>query len=65
MAESLSLTVVAEGVETKNQLEFLKNEKRIKIQGYFLSKPLSVDEFEIFMKNYDIKKLTGGKDVLK
>jgi len=41
MAHSLSLDIVAEGVETEDQLRFLLNQKCDKIQGYYFSRPLS------------------------
>ena len=44
MAHKLKLKVVAEGVETKEQLEFLMAAKCDVIQGYFLGKPMSADE---------------------
>jgi len=44
MAHSLRLKVVAEGVETREQLEFLRVHGCDEVQGYFLSKPLPVDE---------------------
>ena len=44
MAHKLKLKVVAEGVETHEQLEFLKSAKCDVIQGYFLGKPMSADE---------------------
>jgi len=44
MAHSLRLKVVAEGVETPEQLEFLKVRGCDEIQGYFLSKPLPADQ---------------------
>ncbi|MFF2889270.1 EAL domain-containing protein [Paenibacillus sp. NPDC057967] len=46
MAHNLNLDVVAEGVETKDQLMFLQTKKCDVVQGYYFSKPLSVDEFE-------------------
>ncbi|MDG3089066.1 bifunctional diguanylate cyclase/phosphodiesterase [Vibrio hannami] len=46
MAQSLNISVVAEGVETELQADFLA-EKRCDIgQGYFFSKPVSNTEFE-------------------
>jgi diguanylate cyclase (GGDEF)-like protein/PAS domain S-box-containing protein len=45
LAHSLNLTVVAEGVETSEQYEFLKNEGCDELQGYFFSKPLSSEDF--------------------
>lgn len=46
MSHSMFLTVVAEGVETKEQLEYLKNNNCNTIQGYLISRPLPADEFE-------------------
>lgn len=52
MAHSLGLKVVAEGVETKEQLLVLKERKCDYIQGYFFSKPLPADEVEkLFRKD--------------
>ncbi|MEH6799206.1 MAG: EAL domain-containing protein [Halopseudomonas sabulinigri] len=45
MAHSLSLSVVAEGVEQENQLDFLKANGCDEVQGYLISKPIPADEF--------------------
>jgi len=44
MAKSLNLRVVAEGVETTDQLEFLRSLKCDEIQGYLISRPVPADE---------------------
>ena len=44
MAHSMRLKVIAEGVETREQLDFLRVYGCDEVQGYFLSKPLPVDE---------------------
>ena len=44
-AERLHLMTVAEGVETKEQLGFLRTVSCKKIQGYLFAKPLSRDEY--------------------
>lgn len=49
MAKDLNLEILAEGVETKKQLEFLKLRKCGEGQGYYFSKPLSNEEFEILL----------------
>ena len=47
----MGLKVVAEGVETREQLEFLRHYKCDEIQGYLFSKPVKPHEFE---KKWDI-----------
>ena len=50
MAHSLRLEVVAEGVETQEQLDFLRAEGCDAMQGYFFSKPLPADEILNLLK---------------
>jgi len=45
LARSLQLTVIAEGVETLAQQQFLADEGCTQIQGYIVSVPLSADAF--------------------
>lgn len=49
MAHNLHLDVIAEGVETEEQLEFLHNNGCYKIQGYLLSRPKPADEISVFL----------------
>jgi diguanylate cyclase (GGDEF)-like protein/PAS domain S-box-containing protein len=44
MAHSLKLRVVAEGVETRPQLEFLRRNRCDEVQGFFFSRPLSAGD---------------------
>lgn len=44
MAHSLKLKVIAEGVETLEQLEFLRSLNCDEMQGYFISRPVPADE---------------------
>lgn len=46
MAHELNIITVAEGIETKEQVEFLKQVKCNEIQGYYFSKPIPIEEFE-------------------
>lgn len=46
MARAMGLRVVAEGVETPEQLDFLRRKSSDEIQGYYFSPPLPADEFE-------------------
>ena len=50
MAHSLGLTVTAEGVETEDELGFLRVRGCDRIQGYLLSKPMSTVECERFVR---------------
>ncbi len=49
MAKKLSLQVVAEGIETQRQLDFLVHHDCDYGQGYYLGKPMSDDDFERFI----------------
>lgn len=51
MAKNLNLEVLAEGVETEDQLNFLKKYKCSDVQGYYFSKPLTSDQLETILKN--------------
>ncbi len=52
MGQNLELDVVAEGIETKQQLEYLIANDCHLIQGYLFSKPLSFEDLKIFITNY-------------
>jgi len=49
MARALKLHVVAEGVETEEQLEFLRKQHCETIQGFLYSRPLPAEEFEAIL----------------
>ena len=46
LAQKIGLDVIAEGVETKEQIQLLKQMGCNQIQGYYFSKPLPADEIE-------------------
>ena len=50
MAHNLGLEVIAEGVETRDQADFLRVEKCEEVQGFLYAKPLPAGEFEKFLR---------------
>jgi EAL domain-containing protein (putative c-di-GMP-specific phosphodiesterase class I) len=52
MAGSLRLDVVAEGVETQDQLAFLKEQRCDKYQGFLLAKPMPSEVFEAMLSRH-------------
>lgn len=51
MAHSLDMTVVAEGVETQEQLNILRLLKCDRLQGYLLSRPVPAADFEALLRD--------------
>lgn len=54
LGKGLNLEVVAEGVETEDQLNLLRDLKCEQMQGYFFSKPLKVSEATLFLQQKNI-----------
>ncbi len=52
LAQSLNLRTIAEGVETQQQLDILRSKGCNEIQGYFISKPLTADQFEAMLRSH-------------
>lgn len=53
MAEDLGMNTIAEGVETKEQIEILKKYGCLRAQGHYFDKPLSKEDFEKVLNNPD------------
>jgi EAL domain-containing protein (putative c-di-GMP-specific phosphodiesterase class I) len=51
MAHTLKLDVIAEGVETRAQMEFLSFHDCSEMQGYLFSRPVRPEEFVLLLKN--------------
>lgn len=60
MAKSLSLDIIAEGVETEEQLKFLLNKGCTAYQGYLFSRPLPIMQFEelLRMRTFEAEQLS-------
>jgi len=66
MAHALDLGVIAEGVESKGQLDFLAANKCTEFQGFYFAKPLTAEQFEYLLKAREASKSAlkdGGKEV--
>ena len=50
LSHGLGKRVLAEGVETKEQLQLLRNIGCDAVQGYFISKPIGEEEFTKYLK---------------
>jgi diguanylate cyclase (GGDEF)-like protein/PAS domain S-box-containing protein len=57
MAHTLKLEVIAEGVETAEQLDFLKTHHCDQMQGYYFSRPLPVEELEAVLNVQSLRKI--------
>ncbi len=60
MAKSLRLKVVAEGVETTQQWDFLAQHDCDEIQGYLVSKGLPSDDFRTFVQSFSAEEIAAA-----
>jgi EAL domain-containing protein (putative c-di-GMP-specific phosphodiesterase class I) len=51
LAKNLGLDIIAEGVETQEQVDFLLAEGCYNIQGYFYSKPLNAKDCKLYLNS--------------
>lgn len=66
MAKWLKIPVIAEGVETKDQVEFLKSLGCEYVQGYYFAKPMPVKDYEKYLDSeevYSDKNDEGSFDI--
>lgn len=63
LTKKLSLTVVAEGIETKEQLEFLRECKCDIIQGYYFSKPVKEEAYIEMLKRQQLENNSSSGSI--
>lgn len=61
MANWIDLPVIAEGVETKEQAEYLRSVGCACMQGYYYAKPMSVTDFELLLAKESIEEDPGRR----
>jgi EAL domain-containing protein (putative c-di-GMP-specific phosphodiesterase class I) len=55
MGRTLSLTVVAQGVETRAQVDFLREHACDELQGFYFNRPVPADQFaKLLRANADL-----------
>ena len=64
LAQSLDLKIVAEGIEEKEQVKFLKENNCFVVQGYLFSKPLSIENMTQLLQECAEKSKNTLKDFL-
>jgi diguanylate cyclase (GGDEF)-like protein len=52
LGKALGMTIVAEGIETEEQLRFLQAHDCSRLQGYYISRPLDETALSAFLENY-------------
>ncbi|MEO6080260.1 MAG: EAL domain-containing protein [Steroidobacteraceae bacterium] len=61
MGKSLSLTVVAQGVETKDQADFLRTHACDELQGFYFKKPMPADQFTKLLQDQGTDQTYSGR----
>ncbi|WON78317.1 EAL domain-containing protein [Serratia sp. UGAL515B_01] len=60
LAQRLKLKLVAEGVETKEQVEYLRSRKVDALQGYYFAKPMPIGMFPSWLQQYETRQRAMG-----
>ncbi len=56
MVKRMNMKIVAEGVETREQKEYLEAMGVAPLQGYYFSKPIPEEEFVVFIEKFNVRK---------
>lgn len=54
LGSNMNISVIAEGIELKEQNQILRKNQCSKVQGYYYAKPMNIIEFENWYKNSDL-----------
>ena len=65
MSHKLDKTVLAEGVETEEQMQYLRRNECDEMQGYFFSKPIPADEIARLLQQGSLMKLAANREMGK
>lgn len=57
LTKKLNIMVIAEGVETKEQADFLSQAGCENMQGYYYAKPMPISEYEQFLKEHEYEDI--------
>lgn len=60
MAHALGMRIVAEGVETAEQLVFLQDQGCDEVQGYYYARPMPADEIARFVRDHNLALVPAG-----
>jgi EAL domain-containing protein (putative c-di-GMP-specific phosphodiesterase class I) len=63
MAHSLGIQVIAEGVETPEQLRYLLEQGCDELQGYYFSRPVPVDDIAALLRQGLKLDLVGYREI--
>ncbi len=53
LAQRLNLKLIAEGVETREQAEYLRKREVDSLQGYYFARPMPIDIFPLWLERYE------------
>lgn len=56
LAQRLKLKLVAEGVETQEQADYLRSREVNALQGYYFAKPMPINVFPLWLQQYDTRQ---------
>jgi len=63
LAQRLKLKLIAEGVETREQAEFLRDKNVQALQGYYFARPMAIEVFPIWLERYQKETMLTPKEL--